>query len=626
MNEGNPTPPAGATRTEISTSYPSPISTTGSPNLDQTNTQESNAQGREDTQHSLRAASAALQAAYRRIRQVRRSLVELTEPLPPPSSPHTIGPGHSALLLTASPIDESSDNDETLDFQTLSSNLAAMDRQSQEYLDRFHHHQPPPTVPELPRPRRQVQLPSPSSSAEPFHHPALPRRSMLESQINRRREMLNPDDSATFLGRRVAAREAAGSSRSVEPSPSSQADPILRAVEMERELLHLRTLTHQRRTDPGINTRADTISRSDVVRAQRSLDMETFRAQRQQLSSISTNVHSRPPPNPRRWRGAYRGAALETRENSGSTQSPASAHPHSDRLSILSNFSVQNLTTPTSAVARDRPLLFEEPFSYTNVRRRDSRDTVDSPIGSERSYFIHRRVNADGDELVHNINLEWDDEDPLSWLMPTRERESQDYSAFPRRRFGPTMYDAHDRNENVRGSRAPLPALEPRRRGWARLDPDGNAIPSDEEEELERSRAEYRMRALYQARASERRAQSSVDVPGHSTMDSERNGSAFSNLITRTSVSPDDYPGRETASPRVRLNSRDSAGQRLGFGSVMDSVLDNDALHAAPYGSSVPFIVDPLPIPLSEMMPQKEDRKSRFTGIRVSRQAGLAGR
>jgi len=253
-------------------------------------------------------------------------------------------------------------------------------------------------------------------------------------------------------------------------------------------------------------------------------------------------------------------------------------------------------------------------------------------------------VNADGDELVHNINLEWDDEDPLSWLMPPRRErpETTDYSAFPRRRFAPPMFDMHDRNETVRGARGPPPMVEPRRRGWARLDPDGNAIPSDEEEELERSRAEYRMRALYQARASaagvtsrtERRAQSSVDVPPH-PLDNERSAGAFSNLITRTSVSPDDYPARETTSPRVRLNSRDSVGgQRLGFGSVMDSVLsvDNRPRQAQPllndnqYGSSVPFVVDPLPIPLSQMMPSKNDRNARLTGIRVSRQAGLAGR
>jgi hypothetical protein len=143
------------------------------------------------------------------------------------------------------------------------------------------------------------------------------------------------------------------------------------------------------------------------------------------------------------------------------------AHPHSDRLSILSNFSVQNLATPTSAIARDRPLLFEEPLSYSN-QRRDSRDIADSPIGSERSYFIHRRVNADGDELVHNINLEWDDEDPLSWLTNSERSgsEIQDYAALPRRRFGSQTFDAHD---TVRGPRGPPPPPEARRRGWGTL-------------------------------------------------------------------------------------------------------------------------------------------------------------
>ncbi|KAJ7456493.1 hypothetical protein FB451DRAFT_1276155 [Mycena latifolia] len=648
-----------------STSYPSPVSTAGSPNIEETTQPllDPQGQGRPDTQHSLRAASAALQAAYRRIRQVRRSLVELTEPLPPSSDPDaqylngSIGPGHSALLLSTSPIDESSDTDDAIDFQSLRSNLAAMDRQTQDYLDRFapsswsDHHQPHshPSIPELPRQRRQVQLPSPSFSAEPLQQNTVPRRSMLETQLARRRELLNSDDPATFIGRRVAAREAAGPSRLVEQPSPPQTDPVLRAVEMERELIHLRALSQQRRTDPGINPRADSMSRSDIIRAARSLDMESFRAgHRQQPSNISTNLpplQARPPPNPRRWR-AYR-TGTETRQNSNSTQSPASAHTHPDRLSILSNFSVQNLSTPTSAVTRERPLLFEEPFSYAG-QRRDSRDIAESPIGSERSYFIHRRVNADGDELVHNINLEWDDEDPLSWLIPnTRERpftEMPEYSAFPRRRFGPPIFDDQERNETVRRSRVPPPMPEPRRRGWARLDADGNAIPSDEEEELERTRAEYRIRALYQARASaaavtsrvERRAQSSVDVP---TLDNERSGGAFSNLITRTSVSPDDYPARETTSPRVRLNSRDTAsGQRLGFGSVMDSVMAVDSrprqaqvasdcsTQTLSYGSSIPFVVDPLPIPLSQMMPSKNDPKGRLAGARVSKQAGFAGR
>ncbi|KAJ6574012.1 hypothetical protein DFH09DRAFT_1078939, partial [Mycena vulgaris] len=596
----------------IGTSYPSPVSTTGSPNLnmEETRTQpvvEPNGQGQAD---SLRAASAALQAAYRRIRQVRRSLVELTEPTPISDLDATylsgnIGPGHSALLLSTSPVDESSDTDDAIDFQSLRSNLAAVDRQTQDYLDRFapsswSDHHPNAFTPEHPR----VQLPSPSSPAEPLQQNTLPRRSMLETQLRARRELLNSDDPATLSADASLLVNSRPVRSAEQPSASaSPTDPALRAVEMERELIHLRALTHQRRTDPGLN-RVDAMSRSEIIRAARSLDMESFRAGRQQPSNISTNVpiHPRPPPNPRRWR-AYR-AAAETRQSSSSTQSPASAHPDRDRLSILSNFSVQNLTTPTSAIT-------PTPDSVA------TRETAESPIGSERSYFIHRRVNADGDELVHNINLEWDDEDPLSWLMPSRERsvsDMPDYSAFPRRRYGPQMFDGYERNEPLRGSRAPPPMPEPRRRGWARLDHDGNAIPSDEEEELERSRAEYRVRALYQARASaaavtsraERRAQSSIDVP---TLDNERSGGAFSNLITRTSVSPDDYPTRETTSPRVRLNSRDSvSGQRQGFGTVIDSVLavDNRPRQAqagsdpytTSYGSSAPFVVDPLPIPL----------------------------
>ncbi|KAJ6519323.1 hypothetical protein C8R45DRAFT_951016 [Mycena sanguinolenta] len=588
---------------------------------------EQQGQGRPDSTQHLRAASAALQAAYRRIRQVRRSLVELTEPLPP--SPDSlldgIGPSHSALVLTASPVEEPSDNDDAIDFRRIRANLAAVDRQSQEYLDRFaapgswNDHQPSNNI-ELPRPRRHVQLPSPSSSAEPLQQP---RRSMLESQLARRRELYNSDDPSTFLGRRVAAREAAGSSRASEASQSSSTDPILRAAEIERELLHLRASAQQRRTDPGIVIGSRTeASRADIIRGARSLDLEPVRPQRQ-----ITNMEPRRPPNPRRWR-AYR-AAAETRQNSNNTQPPVSAHPDG-RLSILSNFSVQNLPTPTSAISRDRPLLFEEPLSYTG-QRRESTDIAESPIGSDRSYFIHRRVNVDGDELVHNINFEWDDEDPLSWLMSPRERsEHPDFSAYRRRRFASAAFDAYERTES-RPPHAPPSIPEPRRRGWARLDPDGNAIPSDEEEELERSRTEYRMRALHHSRPSvaaaisraERLAQSSVDVPPQPDSD---------NLVTRTYI--DDYPVREVTSPRVRLNSRDP-GPRTGFGSVLDSVLTVDtrprrptelSSYDEPYGSSVPFVVDPLPIPLSEMVPPRSDLKTRVRGVRVSRNAGFAGR
>ncbi|KAJ7293822.1 hypothetical protein C8J57DRAFT_38562 [Mycena rebaudengoi] len=631
---GGASPLAPDAGSNMASSYPSPASTTASPNIEETTSlpvpQERHA---DSQQHSLRAASAALQAAYRRIRQVRRSLVELTEPLPSLDSDAAgqylnvnIGPDHSALLLTASPVDESSDTDDAFELQGLRAAAHL------EYIDRFaaldrswsDQHS---TAPEPPRARRHVQLPSPTSSAEPSHQPLPPRRSLLESQLARRRETLNPDDPSTYLGRRVAAREAAGPSRSMDPpQPLSYVDPILRAVEMERELLHLRTLT-QRHTDPaGMAARVDALSRSEIIRAARSLDMESFRTQRQQQQpgNINTNVpvHVRPLPNARRWRAMR---AAETRQNSSNTQSPVSSYPDRDRLSLLSNLSVQNLhnlSTPTSAIARDRPLLFEEPLSYAGqptASRRESRDT-DS---SERSYFIHRRVNAEGEELVHNINFEWDEDDPLSWLP---SRDSQDYrSSFPRRR----VYDILEPAGAGRGSNTPAPPSEVRRRGWARLDPDGNAIPSDEEEELERSRAEYRLRALRTAPPAvvpaHRRTQGSVDA---SAQQESRGG--FSNLITRTSVSPDD--SRETTSPRVRLNSREAPNMRLGFGTVMDSVMSIDNRPrqghrtgpANTYGSAVPYVVDPLPMPLSEMVTVKSDQNGH--GIRVSRNACLAGR
>ncbi|KAK7064674.1 hypothetical protein R3P38DRAFT_54592 [Favolaschia claudopus] len=658
MSNGPSSPAPGGS---IGTSYPSPISSAGhrTPSLqDETNSQsvgEPQTQGRSDgvpdTQQSLRAASAALQAAYRRIRQVRRNLVELTDPLPPSPDSLTgdIGPNHSALLLTTSPMEDGTDfDDATIDFQRIRANLAAVDRQSQEYLDRYAppnfwtDHQPP-LNPDIPRPRRHVQLPSPPSPAELPPQPAV-RRSMLESQFARRREFYNSDDPSTFLGRRVAAREAAGSSRVADtPSPQPPLDSIIRHAEMERELISLRSLNfnqQQRRTDPGVAAhRAEAIARAEILRAARSLDTEQFRsaqraAQRPQ-PQVNTNLPPLPrppPPMPRRWR-SYR-ASAETRQGSNNTQPPVSSHPDG-RLSILSNFSsMQNLPTPSSTMSRERPLLFEEPQSFTG-QLRGSNDIVESPIGLDRSYFIHRRVNADGDELVHNINLEWDEEDPWSWFVDNGA--SPDFSAYPRRRVPPTFLEAHglvhDRIE-TRAPPAPIPPPlpEPRRRGWARLDPDGNAIPSDEEEELERSRAEYRIRALYQTRASGgngivvprlgRHPQAPLPYPEHD------------NLITGTH--PDDHPVREyTASPRVRLGSRDSPGQRLGYGSVMDSVLavDNRPRRSpivstdVPYGSAVPFVVDPLPIPLSEMVPSKKEQKRRPTWVPVAgKAAGLAGR
>ncbi|KAF7319901.1 hypothetical protein MKEN_00773400 [Mycena kentingensis (nom. inval.)] len=570
------------------------------------------------SRESLRNASDALTSAYRRIRQIRRSL-DLSQDLMP-----AMGPNHSALLLTASPVEDDSLDDGT--------DMA--DRQAQYRLSwTDHNHQDASIPPPPPRLHDHLQLPSPSPSTSALSmYPPLPRRSILESQLARRRSSgLSADDGATYLGRRIAEREAVAGSSTRRQGPLDGLPEDATFQDLDREQILARSFT--RRTDPGVAaSRFDALSRTDILRNARSLDADPAPPpRRHNVANINTGSGGLPhawPTRTSRWRAL-------TRQNSSAIQSPASAHsrpPPADRLSLLSNFSsMQNLSTPTSAALRDRPLLFEEPQSYA---RQDSRDVIESPGPDPRGYFIHRRLNGDGDEVVHNINLDWDEDDPLTWLMQEDSR---------RRRARPM--DAH------RDVAPVVQVPEPRRRGWARLDQDGNPIPSEEEEELERHRSEYRLRALYQARASaaavanrvERDAQSSVEVP---------DASAFSNLVTRTSVSPDDgYDTVSSRRPRVRLNSRNDSSlfppPRVGYGTVMDSVLavDNrpprsnstarpvrrfaDIPTNVPYGSAEPFVIDPLPMPLDEMMPRSPPRKkvaSAAGWVRVSRDAGLAGR
>ena len=149
----------------------------------------------------------------------------------------------------------------------------------------------------------------------------------------------------------------------------------------------------------------------------------------------------------------------------------------------------------------------------------------DDRVDRSRSYRVRRRLNADGDELVHTVNVELESPrsvEPL-WDAPRRRR-------FPIAPTPPTVDDSY--RERRRDGIRPDPEVivfsrvgnssdsEPysvpinsrrtpsQRRGWgkvvtrtwslnilivvfitARLDPDGNEISTDEEEVLERARA-----------------------------------------------------------------------------------------------------------------------------------------
>lgn len=584
-----------------------------------------------ETQDNLRQASAALEAAYQRIRQVRRSLLELTEMRPSIRSTPPLGlrPAHDSILLAGS--SDSSERD--LEMDGLWSEMDRLQQLEADLDSQYQTHRPSP--PPLRPPPLPVSLPRPVAQIPP-------RRHWLEASISRRRTV-NPEDPSTALGRRVvarqAAREAGGAVSPPVDTPLSPIDPSMPPLLGDYRIFQPSEIA---RNLENVNSRfLQRITRADLA-------FDRLHGPRNQQASGSRITAQTSPPviptpvatqylpprlnNPRRWRTLR----AEARQNSGSPVIPSPVS-ETTRLSLLSNLSVQNLQTPTSAVSRDRPLLFsEEPSSYihpSTLVRRHSEDRLDMN-DSDRNYMVRRRINADGNEHVHNINLEWLDElESDSWdLTLPADRLNR------ARPYGP--------QDNL----SPEPAL--RRRGWgksskpllqvsklsqlikslitARLDADGNEISSDEEYELEHMRAEERrLRQMYQARSSSQMEHESL-IP-----------------VSRNPHGPEDDGGVA----RVRLNQRHQPSRRDFFdGAVadftrflddssrrrserLDAVLSGGAqlpdLDPLPevYGSDTPFVVNPLPMPLAEMVARPEKGvKKPVAGIRVTAYASLAGR
>jgi hypothetical protein len=326
--------------------------------------------------------------------------------------------------------------------------------------------------------------------------------------------------------------------------------------------------------------------------------------------SASANVLPTRQVQSRRWRAVRAEAGGRPLSASGPSETTSA------RLSALSNFSTfDNLGSPSTPHSRERPILFDEPYSYVqpSPRLRRSSEDLGTTVGDNRSYLIRRMLDADGDELVHNINLgSWDEDDPSAWLMPDPSLPT------PRRVRG----NVHLQRSDYPTSQPP-PQIPRRRRGWARLDPDGNEIPTDEEEEIERTRSQFRVRALHNARSS------SHIQPDVTTL----------MPVTRTSILHE--PGDEEVA-RVRINAQDStrytpsvADRSRRPGGVSsghrptNSTAETVVLHSPHlFGSSLPFLVDPLPMPLDDMISCKSQSSNTDRGkeVIVFKQAIWAGR
>jgi hypothetical protein len=88
---------------------------------------------------------------------------------------------------------------------------------------------------------------------------------------------------------------------------------------------------------------------------------------------------------------------------------------------------------------------------------------------------VRRRINVDGEEHVHNINLDWADEDPSSWPNPGRDRVrlGTDEEDFRRLSQMPWRYSGEHGSQTGQsiGMNAMLSNSESgtRRRGWGTI-------------------------------------------------------------------------------------------------------------------------------------------------------------
>lgn len=403
-----------------------------------------------ESQRHLYQASVALEAAYDRVRQVRRSLLQLSDTLPASNSqPRTstldnrqIGPSHEAIVLTGDPLvreDEQSPPATPPFFPPYPS--PQPERQAPYHSRNFSaegmrnlnlNTSGPSTT-------RRTLPPHSSSISQPFRSSGSPSHRSLSDASQSMQVGIYRDDPSTALGRRVAAREAAGRlNSSASRRDSDPADPGT-----------LQYFGHSQRPDLGrLDPLIEDGEREDIL----SRTLEGRRSARPHPVSLRSQEARR-----------SQGVRSDTRQLSRSSFSD-----RSERLSLLSNFPAQNLMTPLSSNI-PRPLLFDEPSSYASAREEIAEE---SPL--RRNYVIHRRLGPDGEERVHNINLEWNDDDLPSWLL-SRGRDQEDLPVFAAGplRMNPSLgnsnqssYDSAIHSPRRADTLVVPPEILARRRGW----------------------------------------------------------------------------------------------------------------------------------------------------------------
>jgi len=146
----------------------------------------------------------------------------------------------------------------------------------------------------------------------------------------------------------------------------------------------------------------------------------------------------------------------------------------------------------------------------------------------------------------------------------------------------------------------------------ARLDLDGNEIPWDEEEELERSRTEYRVQALQRVRQDPNNSHHSSNGPSETN---RRNGRMmFPGSVLDSMISVPVMPSRSQQQQQQHHQQHYHQQQRDGSWTPPSM------------NQNFPLYIDPLPMPLSSMMKADARDDGCYPDVIVPRHACLAGR
>ncbi|GBE78512.1 predicted protein [Sparassis crispa] len=432
-------------------------------------------------------------------------------------------------------------------------------------------------------------------------------RRIVESYV-RSQHIASPGDSSTTLGRRVAAR-AAANARTTDPDARRSAladDAASRLIEITSILRRDITLLAEHREEI---LRSPWASLSASDRGMRETASASSSGNR--LAAEVARTRENHLRHQRSMRTGAPSGSVSNRRNAPS-QPPTNASTDAPRQ-------MQDTGVATQA----NPLLHEE-------------------IHSRPSYRVRRRLTADGEEHIQNIIMsDSDDDDLFSWFVPAAEREQRrripishpleetvnvapsnldGYSIRPTRRY---LSEIIERGR-AEASRA-ADNSRPRRRGWARLDRDGNEIPTDEEEEYERNRAQMRSRALaLSSRQAVRRTElalAELPLPPPPPL----------SLQPTTQTLFWQSPGDSNV--RVRLGPFPGTDMD---GNVVPDSDDSATLREGPsqpryFGSAVPFTPSPLPLPLVEvsssvLQPKRPHVTGPVEGVRKRSQAWVAGR